>query len=285
MNIMYIGSSTVLSLFPFNQLLSSHHPIVAVGVHRPVVFQNKVIALENESLALSANQHEIPLIDLSQPVGSIIDQCIGFSIDVILMSCYSKRLPGELLQLASKGCFNMHPSLLPKYRGAEPIFWQMKNDDAVGVSWHKVIAAFDAGDIVGQQKIRLDEGASYAEISTALAEAGTRLMSVLLSELSAGSLTSRPQVAEMATYYPYPEAADFVVDTAWSARHAYNFMRATHAFGQPFLCRIGSHQYKLDKAIDYVNNASLDELEVKAKTLYIPCNEGVLMATYTGKLY
>ncbi len=284
MNILYIGSSGALSLIPFRQLLTSKYSITAVGVFKPIVFDNKIIALENESLALSASQSNIPLIDLSQTIDAIVEQCKKIPIDVILMSCYGKRLPDELVKLASKGCFNLHPSLLPQYRGPEPIFWQMKDASDIGVSWHRVIHDLDAGDIVIQQKVVLDDGLDYAQINQTLAEKGAELMMMLLSELSTDGLVTTAQGPELVSYYPYPEAPDFTIDTTWTAQHAYNFMRATQAFGHGYRCRIGSYQYLLDKAIDYDNNDSLSAAEVKANKLYIPCNDGVLITTFTAKL-
>lgn len=170
MNILYIGSSGSLSLTPFNRLLDSEHNIIPVGVFNPLLFDTKIIALapislEHESLALTAKRQSIPLIDLSQSIEDIVQQCKNFSIDVILLSCYRKRLPQEIINLADKGCFNMHPSLLPKYRGAEPIFWQMKVADEVGMSWHSVDNEFDAGAIVAQQKFLLDDGMSHVAIT------------------------------------------------------------------------------------------------------------------------
>lgn len=284
MNILYIGSSGALSLVPFKKLLTTEYTITAVGVFSPVVLNNKIIALENESLALSASQNNIPLIDLSQPVNDILDQCRDISIDVILMSCYSKRLPDDVIKLASKGCFNMHPSLLPQYRGPEPIFWQMKQASDLGVSWHTVTQDLDAGDIVSQTKVIVDDGLSYSQINQLLAEKGAELMMSLLSDLSAGTLLMTAQDPEQASYYPYPEQQEFFVDTAWTAQHAYNFMRATQAFGHAYRCQIDSHCYLLDNAIDYDNNQSLPSAAVKGRQLYIPCNDGVLTATFAVKL-
>ncbi|NOQ69676.1 MAG: hypothetical protein GQ573_06195, partial [Gammaproteobacteria bacterium] len=193
-----------------------------------------------------------------QPCSDVIEQCSKYFIDVILMSCYSKRLPEEIINLATKGCFNMHPSLLPRYRGPEPIFWQMKDASDIGVSWHKVVDEFDAGDIVAQQKLTLDDGAEYSEISLQLAETGAELLMVLLSELSANKLSATVQNSELASYYPYPDKHDFVIDTSSTAQHAYNFMRATHAFGQAYYCPFGDFHYLLDKALGFDNNVYLE---------------------------
>lgn len=284
MNILYIGSSGALSLIPFRKLLSSKHSVTAVGLNHPVVFQHRIITLENESLALAARQQNIPLIDLSQGLNSVLKQCSQLSIDIILISCYSKRLPDKLINLASEGCFNMHPSLLPSYRGPEPVFWQMKLASDMGVSWHQLVFEFDAGDIVAQQKVVVDDGAEYAEISLQLAETGAELMMKLLSDISGGMLNKSVQDPETASVYPYPQQQDFVIDTGCSAQQAYNFMRATQVFGFSYQCQIKNQCYFLKQALDYDNNRSLETVEVQGNRLYIPCNVGVLIATYTDKI-
>ena len=289
MNILYIGSSTALSLIPFKKLLSTGHSIVAVGVDNPLVFDHKIIALENESLALSAQQHAVPVIDFSQTEENLLNQLTCLNIDLILMSCYSRRLPETIINLAKAGCFNMHPSLLPQYRGPEPIFWQMKHASGMGVSWHLVTDELDAGDIVKQQKINLDEGLSFAEINRFLAEIGAELMLAMLADLSRQRqlktrLLKTRQDQALASYFPYPQKDDFTVDTSWSAQRAYNFMRATQAFGHVYHCQSGQHHFLLEQALDYDNNTTLTNVDVQANRLYIPFNEGVLIATYTGKL-
>lgn len=288
MNILYIGSSGTLSLTPFKKLLATEQSISAAGVYNPLFFEQKIIAVENESLALSAQQQAIPVFDFSQPVDDLVDQLSRLNIDLILMSCYSKRLPDQIIRLASAGCFNMHPSLLPRYRGPEPIFWQMKDASDMGVSWHLVTHDLDAGDIVKQQKINIDEGLSFEEINLLLANTGAELMLALLSDLSAPTplktLLKTPQDEKLASYYRYPEKQDFTIDTTWTAQRAYNFMRATQAFGHVYLCKSAGHDLLLEEALDYDNNTSLASVSVQGNRLYIPFNEGVLIATYTGKL-
>jgi methionyl-tRNA formyltransferase len=284
MNILYIGSSAVLSLIPFKKLLSTTHSIAAVGIYKPLIFDQKIIALENESLALFAQQHAIPVIDLSQSVAELIDQISLLDVDLILMSCYSRRLPDDIINLAKAGCFNMHPSLLPRYRGPEPVFWQMKHASDMGVSWHLVTHDLDAGDIVKQQKINLDDGLSFEEINRSLAKTGAELMLAVLADLSAQRLLKTRQDQALASYFPYPQKDDFTVDTSWSAQRAYNFMRATQVFGHVYHCASGPYHFLLDEALDYDNNARLTDVDVQANRLYIPFNEGVLIATYTGKL-
>jgi len=284
MNIFFIGSSGALSLTPFKSLLSSDHKVSAAGCYNPVTLDNKIIALENESLALAANQLSVPVIDMSQTADDIIRQCTEYEINIILMSCYGKRLPDAIINLVTAGCYNMHPSLLPAFRGPEPIFWQMRNAADVGVSWHRVSHDFDAGDIVSQQLVRLDDGVSYAEISSRLAEAGTTLMHQFLTGIDTGDLTTVAQDNDIASYYPYPSACDFVIDTKYSAREIYNFMCATRVFAQPYLYRHAGMRFLLDKALDFDSNLTLQSTEIQGDRLYIPCNDGVLTVTYTDKI-
>ena len=284
MNILYIGSSTALSLIPFKKLLSTGHSIAAVGIYNPLIFDQKIIALENESLALCAQQHAVPVIDFSQTEENLLNQLTCLNIDLILMSCYSRRLPESIINLAKAGCFNMHPSLLPRYRGPEPIFWQMKHASDMGVSWHLVTYELDAGDIVKQQKIYLDEGLSFEEINRSLAEIGAELMLAVLADLSRQKLLKTKQDQALASYFPYPQKDDFTVDTSWSAQRAYNFMRATQAFGHVYHCDSGQRHFLLEQVLDYDNNTTLTSVDVQANRLYIPFNEGVLIAIYTGKL-
>lgn len=284
MNILYIGSSGALSLLPFKKLLAEGYTISAVGVFNPIVLHEKVIALENESLSLAANQHSIPLIDLSKTINNILQQCKDHSIELIIMSCYSKRLPDELINFSKYGCFNMHPSLLPRYRGSEPLFWQMKDAAQLGVSWHRVESDFDSGEVVFQRKIFADEGASYVEINQQLALMGSQLLLNLLTDLSAEKLTGQKQDDLSVSYFPYPSAKDFTVDTRGAAQLAYNYMRATYVFGYTYQCRVGDRIFTLTQALDYDNNASLEEVEIHRDTLYIPFKEGVLIASYTDKI-
>ncbi len=284
MNIFYIGSSGALSLIPFKRLLSSRHTISAAGVFNPVVLHGSIIALENAPLSLTAMQHNIPLIDLSQSLAAILQQCKQYQIDIILVSCYSKRVPNALLELVNHACFNMHPSLLPNYRGPEPIFWQMKHASELGVSWHQLTHDFDAGDIVQQQNVQPVEAASHVEISLQLAEIGAELMLMLLADVATGAVRKTRQNKEAASYYPYPQQADFVLDLQRTALQAYNFMCATQAFGFSYRCQLQNQCYFLAQALGYHNESELKTVKQQGNTLYIPFNKGVLIASYTDKM-
>ena len=284
MNILFVGSAGPLSLLPFKALLASTHTLAAVGIYQPLLFKDNIIALENESLALAAQQSAVPVIDLSRPVASVLPQLRELQVDVLLMACYGRRLPKALFDFPAHGSYNLHPSLLPAYRGPEPVYWQLKHGAATGISWHRVSEAFDSGDIIAQKKVYLEDGLSYQQINAQLASAGSELMAGLLSELENGQLQGKNQNPDAASYFPYPQAEDFVLDVRGSARRACNFMCATQEFGQTFSCTIAGREYRLARAMDFDPNRVLECVEVQGECLFIPFKQGVLIATVAGKL-
>ncbi|PCI07341.1 MAG: hypothetical protein COB77_04945 [Gammaproteobacteria bacterium] len=163
----------------------------------------------------------------------------------------------------------------------------MKDAADLGVSWHRVVHEFDAGDILIQKKIVVDEGATYVEIKTQLAAKGAEMVQSLLIDIENGTgdiLAGNIQNAARASYFPHPDRYDFVINTQGSAQQAYNYMCATQNFGYAYQCQTGKHCFYLEQALDYDNNITLDTVEVHQNKLYIPFKEGVLFATYTDKI-
>ncbi len=249
-----------------------------------MTFERQIIALENESLALAARLHDIPVIDLAMPLAQILEQCQRYDIDLILMSCYRERLPDALICFPGYGCFNMHPSLLPGYRGPEPIFWQLQQGADLGVSWHRVVPEFDAGDIAAQKRVYLDDALDYHEICQLLAEAGSDILVKLLQNILKKNIKYIKQDIEYKSYYSYPSQDDFILLPTCTAQQLYNFMHGTAIFSLPYLYQSGDSCFLLETAVDYDNNKQLSSAMIEGGNLHIPCKQGVFIATYTAKL-
>jgi methionyl-tRNA formyltransferase len=155
--------------------------------------------------------------------------------DLALVACFPRRLPGAVAGAARLGTLNLHPSLLPRYRGPAPVFWQLRAGERdTGVTLHLLSERLDAGDVVAQAPVELPEGASGPTIDQVLGEAGAELLLRVLAAPPGGRLQGRVQAESEATCQPRPGLADFEVPTAWSARRAFNFMRGTAHWGYPF---------------------------------------------------
>lgn len=82
----------------------------------------------------------------------------SFSLDLGVSVGYDKKLPAELVNRPAHGTMNIHPSLLPEYRGANPYFWAIRNrEETSGVTIHWMDEEFDTGPIIDQQKLKLAE--------------------------------------------------------------------------------------------------------------------------------
>ncbi len=106
-----------------------------------------------------------------------------------MVACFSFVLPPALLQAPRLGCYNLHPSLLPGYRGPAPLFWQRRlGEEQTGVTLHRMTPAVDAGEIVAQVGVPLPDGSSAAQADALTAQVGAGLMLHMLARLVQGPL-------------------------------------------------------------------------------------------------
>jgi methionyl-tRNA formyltransferase len=114
--------------------------------------------------------------------------------DVGLVFAFGQLLPEELLTIPRLGFINIHPSLLPRYRGAAPVQWTLINgDQATGVSIVKVTPRLDDGDIILQESTEVDLYENAVELGQRLALMGGKLAVQALERLEAGDCDASPQ--------------------------------------------------------------------------------------------
>ena len=135
---------------------------------------------------------------------------------IITAGCHN-LLPGRVLESARHGCFNVHPSLLPKYRGYAPIFWQYhEGDRQAGVTVHRMDQGVDTGPVVGQESFEISMGSALAEVVPRYSSAAARLVASLLSQISRGRVEEQPQDERApGPAAPKPREADYRID--WQA--------------------------------------------------------------------
>lgn len=198
--------------------------------------------------------------------------------DLIVVSCFSKIIPSPILKLVPT--INMHPALLPRYRGPWPIFWQLKAGETnTGVTVHLVTEKIDAGDILGQASVKFLDGISGPEAEAMCAEAGAQLLLSVLDQVNAGTPTRTPQNEAEATYQPLPTRADLLIQTDQSARQAYNFIRgAAPLVGEvPLEVAAGNEVFRTKEAVDYDTTGNVGSPFVrKGQDVWIQFAPGVL---------
>jgi len=132
----------------------------------------------------------------------VAQELIARRPDIFVVASYGKLIPSELLAIP-KYRLNVHPSLLPKYRGAAPIHWPILNGDKeTGISIIDVAEKLDAGDIYCQEKIPIDPRTDAAQLASELARFSYGILKKVLSQIAEGKLRGIPQNEAEATLAP-----------------------------------------------------------------------------------
>ena len=145
--------------------------------------------------------------------------------DIILVGSWSEKISKEIYDIPKIATINAHPSLLPKYRGPNPYYWVIRNQEkTTGVSFHLVNDDYDTGAILAQEEIKIepdDTGKSLKERTVLLARG---VVCELLKDLSEDIIIPLTQAEEKSSYYSQP--SDFELDFLKSAEENYATVRA-----------------------------------------------------------
>lgn len=192
MRILFMGSSEFA--VPTLQKLMNKHEVVAV-YSRSAKPAGRGMKLRNTPIALEALKNDIPLF-----TSEILDEAefLSHTIDAIVVVSYGLIIPNSILKIP-KYCFNVHPSLLPRWRGASPIeHAKMAGDTETGVTVIRMNSELDAGDIVRLERIAITKNTTIVELYEELAAIGASLMAEVLDNID--TLTFTPQSSEGITY-------------------------------------------------------------------------------------
>ena len=117
--------------------------------------------------------------------------------DIVCVVSYGIILPKSFLKIPPLGCINVHPSLLPKYRGPAPIQWAILNGDKeTGVSIMYLDAGMDSGDVILQEKVEIGEDETTGELWNRLSGIGAKLLTKVVTNISNGIIERTPQPEE-----------------------------------------------------------------------------------------
>ena len=144
-------------------------------------------------------------------------------------------LPRPVLEIPRAGSVNLHPSLLPKYRGAAPIPWAIiRGETETGITIFRLAPHVDAGDILHQTRVAIDADETAGELSDRLKELGADTLVEAIEELARDDVTPRPQAREGVTRAPKLERGDGRIDWRKDAESIRNLIRGTNPFPGAF---------------------------------------------------
>jgi methionyl-tRNA formyltransferase len=147
-------------------------------------------------------------------------------IDLFALASYGRILPQSLLDAPRLGALNVHPSLLPKYRGATPIQTALRSGDTeTGVSIMLMDAGMDTGDLVLQEAVAIRPAETYGELHDRLAHIGAALLGEAIELARDSALPRAPQQGAASSTKPLRKE-DLVVDWSWDAQRIVDLVRA-----------------------------------------------------------
>ena len=187
-------------------------------------------------VARAAREMAVPVL---QPVKlrdpAVVEALRALRPDVIVTVAYGKIIPHQILTLPPLGCINVHPSLLPKYRGASPIQAALATaEPETGVTIMYQSEALDAGDIILQRRISIAPDDTAQTLEDRLAEEGARALSEALTLIAEGSAPRQPQAESQSTYAGKLTKESGRIDWTQPATALVNFIRAMDPWPSAF---------------------------------------------------
>lgn len=228
-----------------------------------------------------ASKHAIPVLEVARlRHHETLDALRVFAPDLICVSCFTRRLPPEVLDIPRLGAANLHPSLLPDNRGPDPLFWTFRRGDAqTGVTVHLMDGGLDTGPILTQEVIPLHDGMSEAELLRLCARTGARVLTETVDDMIRGVAVPRPQNEAAATTYSWPGTEDYQLLPDRSARWAYNFCSGIIGRGQPVTVDTGNAHLRIIEPLTFdPADRSATSWEPASGLLHLRCNPGVFVA-------
>jgi methionyl-tRNA formyltransferase len=147
--------------------------------------------------------------------------------DFVFSFYYRRMLPAEALRLAKRGAFNLHGSLLPKYRGRVPVNWAVLHGETeTGATLHEMTAQPDAGRIVDQQAVPIGPDDTAAEVFRRVSDAAETVLARCIRPLLAGTAELKPNDLAKGSYFSGRRPQDGRIDWRKSAREIHNLVRA-----------------------------------------------------------
>ena len=226
MRVVFMGTPE-FGIPPLEHLLLNQHEVVAVYTppDKPAGRGRSLVSPPVKKAAVSLN---LPVVqpDSLKPAG-VLAKLADFHPDAIVVAAFGQLLPSAVLDLPRYGCLNIHPSLLPKYRGASPVAAAiLAGDEFTGVSVMLMDRGLDTGPILSRAQIGISADDTTGTLTTKLSLIGARLLQEVLVYWPGGELTPQPQNEAQATYSSPIAKGEGEIDWHLSAVEIWRRVRA-----------------------------------------------------------
>ena len=206
-------------------------------------------------------------------------QIAAMNADVMIVAAYGLIIPTAVLNMFTKGSYNIHASLLPRWRGAAPIHRALLAGDAeTGVTIMEVVTALDAGAMISKGVVPITEADTTQTLHDALSKIGADLMVQSMRDLATnGRLPSEPQDENLVTYAHKLEKSEAAINWQKSADEISRQVRAFNPFP------VATAQFRNETCRIWFATACNEKIPAKAgeitalgASIHAACGQGVL---------
>mgnify|MGYP001607799193 FL=1 len=221
-NFRFVFFGTPELVVPILDELKSAEMAPALIVTAPDKRKGRGLILTPPLAKVWAEQNGIPVLQPEKLDPDFLYQLPTTNYQLFIVVAYGKILPQEIIDIPQYGTFNIHYSLLPKYRGATPVESAILNGDKeTGVAIQKMVFKLDAGAIVAEEKVAIYDGETASALRTRLNDIAKKLLVETIKKIILGMASYREQNHEKATYCKKIKKEDGLIDLAGDPEENY----------------------------------------------------------------
>ena len=276
MRIVFMGTPDIAATC-LKQLITERFDIVGVYTQpdRPKGRGMKMVFSPVKEVAIA---NSIPVF---QPENfreeETVDTLRALQPDVIAVVAYGRILPQKVLDIPSKGCVNIHASLLPAYRGSAPYQWAVLDGlEETGVTAQHMALKMDAGDVIDVAKTPIGPDETAGELLDRLAVLGADLLSKTMKRFENETVTGTPQDETKVSFAPMLDKSMCPIDWNKTAQQVHNHVRGLHPWPVA-TTELGGTKFKIHATAIVEGSGKPGQILGLSKTgLIVACGEGAV---------
>lgn len=287
LRILYAGSPDISSVVLESLIQSKQVQIVCVLTNPPSP-QGRHKTLIETPVATVARNKGIPVLEPEKLDACVREQIKSFSPDLLVCFAYGKIFGPKFMDLFPQGGINLHPSLLPKYRGCAPVpAALLSGDEKTGITIQRLAQKMDSGDILLQKELLLTGNENTGSLLEKVGQMGGDLLLQVLYQIDSGTENPVPQKEEDATFCQLLKKEDGLIDWDKTAKEidckirAFNPWPGAYTIVNDTMLRI--HQSKVyNSDISQAQIVVEEKDRIPGKVIGTDQKEGILIQTGSG---
>ena len=218
------------------------------------------------------------------------EELLKLNPDIVIVGTWSEKLKKEIIQIPKIATINVHPSLLPKYRGPNPYLRTIWNgEEYSGITFHLMSEDFDAGPILLQEQVEIKPDDTGEDLRERTCISVKNAITKLLTQMKDDFIIPVEQNEAKATYYPQITSDDVMLDFTKSSTEIYNHIRAFYPWTKTYFAHKDVFFYPNPHYVKILDNDSQEtkcglivDKNAKEKSITVACGDGKLLKM--GKL-